>query len=47
MKRMTGIDTADTAVAVMCWDNGGQRLVGLMVVRRAVVMHALSRCRRL
>jgi len=26
---------ADSAVAVMCWDNGGKRLVGLMVVRRA------------
>jgi hypothetical protein len=31
---MTEIDTADTAIALMCWDNGGQRLVGLMVVRR-------------
>ena len=34
MDRMTGSDAADTAVALMCWDNGGQRLVGLMVVRR-------------
>jgi hypothetical protein len=32
--RMIGIYTADSAVALMCWDNGGQRLVGLMVVRR-------------
>ncbi len=25
---------SDSAVAVMCWDNGGMHLVGLMVVRR-------------
>ncbi|WP_158744946.1 hypothetical protein [Acidisphaera sp. L21] len=31
---MIGADAMDSAVAVMCWDNGGQRLVGLMVVRR-------------
>jgi hypothetical protein len=31
---MIGSDATDSAVAVMCWDNGGQRLVGLMVVRR-------------
>jgi hypothetical protein len=34
MDRMTGMETTDTAVALMCWDNGGQRLVGLMLVRR-------------
>jgi hypothetical protein len=34
MNRMSGSDAADTAVALMCWDNGGRRLVGLMVVRR-------------
>jgi hypothetical protein len=27
-------DKTDSAVAVMCWDHGGKRLVGLMVVRR-------------
>ena len=27
--------SADSAVVVMCWDNGGQRLVGMMIVRRA------------
>jgi hypothetical protein len=28
-------DKADSAVAAICWDSFGQRLVGLMVVRRA------------
>lgn len=32
---MIGSDTADSAVAVMCWDDGGRHLVGLMIVRRA------------
>ena len=25
----------DSAVAVMCWDNGGNHMLGLMIVRRA------------
>jgi hypothetical protein len=32
---MIATDPADSAVVVMCWDNGGTRLVGLMVVRRS------------
>jgi len=32
---MTENDLADSAVAVMCWDSGGENLVGLMIVRRA------------
>ena len=32
---MVGSDAADSAVAVMCWDDGGRHLVGLMIVRRA------------
>jgi hypothetical protein len=32
---MIGTDPADSAVAAMCWDNGGKRLVGLMIVRRS------------
>lgn len=33
--RMIGTYSTDSAVVVMCWDNGGQRLVGMMIVRRA------------
>jgi len=33
--RMIETYSADSAVVVMCWDNGGQRLVGMMIVRRA------------
>jgi hypothetical protein len=32
---MIGTAPADSAVAMMCWDNGGKRLVGLMIVRRS------------
>jgi thermostable 8-oxoguanine DNA glycosylase len=32
---MVDDERMDSAVAVMCWDNGGRRLVGLMIVRRA------------
>lgn len=32
---MSGALSTDSAVAVMCWDNGGNHLVGLMIVRRA------------
>jgi hypothetical protein len=32
---MIGTAPVDSAVAMMCWDNGGKRLVGLMIVRRS------------
>jgi hypothetical protein len=32
---MIGTAPADSAVAMMCWENGGKRLVGLMIVRRS------------
>jgi hypothetical protein len=32
---MIGTAPADSAVAMICWDNGGKRLVGLMIVRRS------------
>ena len=32
---MSGALFTDSAVAVMCWDNGGNHLLGLMIVRRA------------
>jgi hypothetical protein len=32
---MTENNLANSAVAVMCWDSGGENLVGLMIVRRA------------
>lgn len=31
---MIETNLSDSAVALMCWDNGGMHLVGLMVVRR-------------
>ena len=33
--RMIEMKPSDAAVAVMCWDEGGKRLLGLMVVRRS------------
>jgi hypothetical protein len=32
---MIATDPADSAVVVMCWDNGGKRLVDLMVICRS------------
>ncbi len=32
---MIGALFTESAVAVMCWDNGGNHLLGLMIVRRA------------
>lgn len=32
---MIGALFTEAAVAVMCWDNGGNHLLGLMIVRRA------------
>jgi hypothetical protein len=32
---MIGTAPADSAVAMMCWEDGGKRLVGLMIVRRS------------
>ncbi len=31
---MIGTTLSDSAVVVVCWDNGGMHLMGLMVVRR-------------
>jgi hypothetical protein len=33
--RMIGWQLANSAIVVVCWDNGGAHLVGLMVVRRS------------
>ncbi len=34
-ERMIETKLTDAAVAVMCWDEGGKRLLGLMIVRRS------------